>query len=75
MTNAQLLTVPEVAARLGIGRTTLYLLLAQGDLPSVRIGRRRLIREDAIEDFIRALSSPDLGIAEVRHRRPVGGSA
>ncbi|MCY4180144.1 MAG: helix-turn-helix domain-containing protein [Litoreibacter sp.] len=44
---------PDEAARLaGIGRTTLYAALAKGALPSIKIGTRRLIRVDAIRDFL-----------------------
>lgn len=45
---------PDEAARLaGIGRTTLYAALAKGDLPSIKIGTRRLIMVDAIKDWLR----------------------
>ncbi|GAA6206749.1 hypothetical protein NBRC116601_00420 [Cognatishimia sp. WU-CL00825] len=44
---------PDEAARLvGIGRTTLYAALAKGDLPSIKIGTRRLIRVYAIRDWL-----------------------
>ena len=44
---------PDEAARLaGIGRTTLFAALAKGDLPSIKIGTRRLIRVDAIRDWL-----------------------
>lgn len=44
---------PDEAARLaGVGRTTLYASLAKGDLPSIKIGTRRLIRVDAIRDWL-----------------------
>lgn len=44
---------PDEAARIaGIGRTTLYAALAKGDLPSIKIGTRRLIRVDAIRDWL-----------------------
>ena len=44
---------PDEAARLaGIGRTTLYAALAKRELPSFKIGTRRLIREDAIRDWL-----------------------
>lgn len=44
---------PDEAARLaGIGRTSLYAALAKGDLPSIKIGTRRLIRVDAIRDWL-----------------------
>lgn len=44
---------PDEAARLaGIGRTTLYAALAKGEIPSIKIGTRRLIRVDAIRDWL-----------------------
>lgn len=44
---------PDEAARLaGIGRTMLFAALAKGDLPSIKIGTRRLIRVDAIRDWL-----------------------
>ena len=44
---------PDEAARLaGVGRTTLYAALTKGDLPSIKIGTRRLIRVDAIREWL-----------------------
>lgn len=44
----------EIAAlRLGIGLRTLDELVAMKKLSSVKIGKRRLISENAIEEFIR----------------------
>lgn len=44
---------PNEAARLcGIGRTTLYAALSSGELKSAKIGTRRLIRVDAIRDWL-----------------------
>jgi excisionase family DNA binding protein len=34
-----LLRIPEAAARLGLGRSTVYELIQAGDLPVVRIGK------------------------------------
>lgn len=46
---------PDEAARLaGVGRTTLYAALAKGDLPSIKIGTRRLVRVDAIREWLLA---------------------
>jgi excisionase family DNA binding protein len=46
---------PAEAARLvNLGRTRLYEELGTGALPSFRVGRRRLIRLSAIEDWISA---------------------
>jgi excisionase family DNA binding protein len=35
-----------------VGRTTFYAALAKGDLPSIKIGTRRLIRVDAIREWL-----------------------
>lgn len=51
--NQPIAVSPDEAARLaGIGRTTLYAALAKGDLPSIKIGTRRLIRVDAIREWL-----------------------
>ncbi len=47
-----LLSVEEAAGTLGVHRATVYDLLAKGHLPSVRIGRRRLIARRTLEDFV-----------------------
>lgn len=45
---------PNEAARLcGIGRTTLYAALSSGELKSIKIGTRRLIRLEAIREWLR----------------------
>ncbi|BBX38064.1 DNA-binding protein [Mycolicibacterium mageritense DSM 44476 = CIP 104973] len=49
-----LLTVSETAEMLRCGQTTVYQLLKDGRLASVKIGRRRLVRADAVERFIDA---------------------
>jgi len=46
------LTVPEAAERIGIGQTKVYELVARGDLPSVKIGRCRRIRVQALETWL-----------------------
>ena len=50
-------TITQTADRLGICRANLYNLLNSGDLRSVKIGRRRLVPEQAIADFITALEA------------------
>ena len=49
---AQLLTVPEVMARLKLGRSTVYDLIRSRRLTSITIGRARRIPADAVRDFI-----------------------
>ncbi len=50
-----LLSVKEAADRLGVSRTTLYRLVASGDLKSMRVGARRgavRIAPDALHDYV-----------------------
>lgn len=51
----QLLKIPEVAARLGVARSTVYELMARGELRSVAPGgtRTRRIREADLDEWIR----------------------
>ncbi len=37
------LTIPEVAAELGIGRSLAYALAAQGEIPVLRLGKRLVV--------------------------------
>jgi|GEM_PF-1559815 len=50
----RLLTLPEVAERLGISIRTAEALVADGELVAVRIRTARRFTQDAIERFIRA---------------------
>ncbi|MFE4955939.1 helix-turn-helix domain-containing protein [Streptomyces sp. NPDC056653] len=49
---AELLTVPEVMARLKLGRFTVYDLIRSRRLTSITIGRSRRVPADAVRDFI-----------------------
>jgi excisionase family DNA binding protein len=48
----ELLTVPEVMARLKIGRSALYDLIRTRSLASLTIGRARRIPAHALDDYI-----------------------
>ena len=48
----ELLTVPEVMARLRLGRSTVYDLIRSRRLVSITVGRSRRIPADALRDFI-----------------------
>jgi excisionase family DNA binding protein len=50
---AELLTVPEAARRLSLGRATTYQLVRRGELPSVRIGRAVRVPARALEQWVR----------------------
>jgi len=47
-----LLSIPDAAAALGIGRTLVNELVSMGELASIKIGGRRLVRLDAIEQYV-----------------------
>ena len=51
----QLMTVDEVAAKLAVGKTTVYMLMSSGRLPSVKIGRSRRIRGADFRQFVENL--------------------
>lgn len=52
MEQGQLLTVTEAARMLNVSRTTMYRLLGNGEIKSVRVGARQRIPPDQINDFI-----------------------
>jgi excisionase family DNA binding protein len=47
--------VDEAAEILGIGRTKAWEMAASGELPTVRVGHRRLVRADDLEHYAAAL--------------------
>jgi len=52
-----LFSVPEAAKALGLGTTTVKKLIASGDLPSITVGRRRLVPQSAVDNFGRSRGS------------------
>lgn len=50
-----LLTVPQVAQRLGLGRSTIYSFLQTGALPSLKVGRLRRITAADLDAFVQKL--------------------
>ncbi|MFB1044351.1 helix-turn-helix domain-containing protein [Streptomyces chrestomyceticus] len=48
----ELLTVPEVMARLRLGRSTVYDLIRSHRLVSITVGRARRIPLSSLRDFI-----------------------
>ena len=55
MSETELLTTVEVAKTLKVSRSTVYQLMARGELKSVHVGTRRLIRRSDLESFIESL--------------------
>lgn len=61
-----LLTVLEVAERLGIGRTLAYELIRRGSIPSIKLGRSRRIPAAELDIFVkRQLHDGELDTAPV----------
>jgi|tagenome__1003787_1003787.scaffolds.fasta_scaffold19381189_1 excisionase family DNA binding protein len=50
-----LVSIREAAQLLGIGRSTLYGLLSDGDLSGLKIGARTLIRRSEVEALLEHL--------------------
>ena len=50
-----LLTVEETATLLRLGRTRTYQLVTGGRIPSLKLGRRRLVVRSGLENFVREL--------------------
>ena len=48
-------SVDEAARRVGLSRTLLFERIAAGDLPSVKIGKRRLVRLTALRAWLQRL--------------------
>ncbi len=72
----QLLLSPvQAARRLGIGRSTLYLLLGDGKLESEHIGARRLVPVEELERYVDRLrrGDPDADPPDATLGRSVAG--
>ena len=54
---ARLNPVEHVMERLCLGRSSVFGLISSGELPSVKIGRRRLVSESALVKFIDSLEA------------------
>jgi excisionase family DNA binding protein len=52
-----LLRVSDVCLLLGVGRSTVYEMIARGELPVVRIGRLVRVSRPGLEDWIAANTS------------------
>lgn len=56
--DTQLLTLNEVKERLRVGKTTLKRLINEDpDFITIKMGHRRLMREEALEKFLKAKES------------------
>ena len=51
--NAQFLTVAEVAELMRVSKMTVYRLVHSGEMPAVRFGRSFRVPEHAVHDYLR----------------------
>jgi excisionase family DNA binding protein len=59
VSDLRLLTIPQVAERLGVHRDTVYKRIASGDIPVVDIGKgkpKTRVRSDHLDHFIEQLT-------------------
>jgi excisionase family DNA binding protein len=66
-----LVTIPEAARLLAIGRSTLYELIAAGQLATVRVRRCARISVDELQEFV--AESTDTPVGETSRRRHKSG--
>ena len=52
MSEAQFLTIAEVAAKMRVSKMTVYRLVHGGELPAVRVGRSFRVPEPAGRDYL-----------------------
>jgi excisionase family DNA binding protein len=69
-TAARLHTIEAVMERLCIGRSTAFGLIGTRQLRSVKVGRRRLVSEAALVEFIESLDQPTSGPEVLGHGQP-----
>jgi excisionase family DNA binding protein len=51
----RLIAIKQATYEIGIGRTVIYELIKDGRLKTVKIGRRRLVPVEAIEELVASL--------------------
>ena len=62
------ISVPEAGRRLGIGRNTAYEAARQGQLPTLRIGKRLVVPLVALEQMPAVQSKSQIVAAELMRR-------
>jgi excisionase family DNA binding protein len=54
---AEAMSVAEAATRAGVSRTFLYERISSGELPTVKLGKRRLVRVEALRRWLASLET------------------
>jgi excisionase family DNA binding protein len=75
---SSLIGINHLAERLGLSRRTIHRILARGELPSLQIGRRRLVRLSAVHHWLAghevAMPSANVAHANSLIARPSGSA-
>jgi excisionase family DNA binding protein len=50
-------SVGDAARRAGVSRTFLYERISSGELPTVKLGKRRLVRVEALRGWLKSLET------------------
>jgi excisionase family DNA binding protein len=50
-------SVPEAAIRAGVSRAFFFELIRRGEVPTVKLGRRRLVRIEALRSWLKGLEA------------------
>jgi len=61
----ELVDVDAAARLLGIGRTALYALLRQGEIPVIKIGRSTRVSVVSLRDFIERKEAEAMGLDSI----------
>jgi excisionase family DNA binding protein len=64
--SVRLLKVEEAAQRLAIARTSMFHLLATGEVESIRVGRLRRIPVECLEEYVGRLRRDQASLARQR---------
>jgi excisionase family DNA binding protein len=54
---AEALSVEEAASAAGVSRTFLYERISSGELPTIKLGKRRLVRVEALRHWLASLET------------------
>jgi excisionase family DNA binding protein len=66
--DTKLLSLKETEAALNLGHTKVCELIADGDIESIKVGRRRLITPKAIERFIARMAAGEPTAGDLRRK-------
>lgn len=67
----EVLTIDELAVYLKIPKSTLYKLVREGKIPSLKVGRHWRFHKGAIEDWLR--NNPDQDAVKAANADQAGG--